>query len=86
MPISSGAARLLDRMRRSRSGWRYNDLRRLYLGCGFESEQGGKHTLFIHPRFPALRATVTRSRTLRVGYIQQAVTLIDQLLVLEEEN
>jgi hypothetical protein len=71
---------LLERMRSSKAGWRMRDLQALYRGFGFEQEEGSKHTLFIHPQHPELRATVTRSSgELPRGYIVQAVHLIDAL-------
>ena len=74
---------LLEKMRHSKYGWRYNDLVSLYVAFGFEWREGGKHTIFYHPVHGHLRATVTRSRTLAVGYIQTALKLIDQLKAVE---
>jgi hypothetical protein len=75
----TSAERLYQRMRRTKAGWRPSDLDRLYRGFGFEVVEGAKHTLYIHPQFPNLRATVTRSRSLAVGYIEHALELIDAL-------
>ena len=77
------AEKLLVRMRASKYGWGYKDLENLYLGFGFEIEQGSRHTMFIHPKHPQLRATAARHRTLAVGYVQHAVKIIDELLRLE---
>ena len=71
--------RLLQRMRRSKAGWSCVDLDRLYRGLGFEMREGGKHRVYIHPKFPELRATVTRSRSLAKGYIDHALDLADRL-------
>ena len=71
----SSVERLLERMRRSKDGWSYVDLHRLYIGLGFDMREGGKHRIYIHPIFPELRATVTRSRSLAKGYIQHALYL-----------
>lgn len=46
--------------------------------------QGAKHTLYIHPEFSGLRATVTRSRSLPVGYIERAVELVAALKEMKE--
>ena len=81
----SAADKLFERARRSKAGWRLEELRRLYRGFGFDLEEGAKHIMFIHPRYPQLTATVTRSRTLAVGYIARAVELITTLKRLEEE-
>lgn len=78
------AEKLLARMRRSKSEWSYEDLCRLYEGYGFVKKEGSKHCLFKHPKYPHLRATVARHRTLAVGYIQHAIVLIGQLKAMEE--
>ncbi|HTE86807.1 MAG TPA: hypothetical protein VK821_19000 [Dehalococcoidia bacterium] len=73
--------RLLDRMRRSKADWRLGDLNRLYRGFGFVYDEGSKHRLYKHPLFPELYATVTRgSGALPLGYIVEAIRLIDLLL------
>ena len=74
---------LLQRMRNSKNGWRFRDLDRLYTGFGFESREGGSHCVYSHPEHPELIATVTRSRTLAVGYIVHALSLIDALVAKE---
>lgn len=76
----TSADELLERMRRSKSGWRYGDLHTLYRGFGFDTREGGKHTLYVHPDHPDLRATVTRARDLPKGYVSYAVSLVDELL------
>lgn len=80
----SSAEKLFQRMRRSKAGWTFEDLRRLYTGFGFEMIQGGRHTMYIHPKYPQLRATVTRSRSLAVGYIVHALALIEALKQIEQ--
>lgn len=76
--------RLLEKMRRSKAGWKFNDLESLYIKFGFEKYEGSKHTMYIHPDFPELRATVTRHSSLAIGYIQFAIKLIDRLKELKE--
>lgn len=75
----TSAEKLYRRMRRTKAGWKPSDLDRLYRGFGFEVVQGAKHTLYIHPEFSNLRATVTRSRSLPVGYVEHALRLIAEL-------
>lgn len=83
---SSAAAKLRGRMGRSKSGWRARDLARLYRGFGFTERQGGAHTVYFHPRFPTLTATVTRSSgTLPKGYIETALELLILLEALIEQ-
>lgn len=76
---------LLDRMRRSKTGWRFDDLERLYVGFGFHYVEGGKHRLYIHPQHQELRATVTRANALPIGYVVSAVRLIG-ILIEKEGN
>lgn len=76
--------KLLEKMRRSKTGWRFNDIESLYMSFGFEKYEGSKHAMFIHPDFPELRATVARHRSLPIGYIQFAIKLIDKLKELQE--
>ena len=81
-----GVDRLLDRMRRGKAGWTFADLERLYVGLGFKIREGGKYRLYIHPKFPQLRATVTRSRSLAKGYIEHALNLAERLSKMEVGN
>lgn len=78
------ADKLLEKMRNSKAGWNADDLHSLYVGFGFEFRQGGKHTIYIHPEFQELRATVARHSTLAIGYIQYAINLIEKLKKLKE--
>lgn len=82
----TAAEKLLARMRQSKSGWKYKDLDTLYCGFGFEVHEGKGHTMYIHPDFPQLRATVTRHRSLPIGYIQYAIKLVDELKKLQGEG
>jgi hypothetical protein len=77
--------RLLERMRRSKAGWTSADLERLYVGLGFEVREGGKHRVYIHPKYPELRATVTRSHSLAKGYVEHALHLAKRLKEMEAE-
>ena len=67
-------------MMQSKAGWTGEDLRRLYLGHGFEMREGRKHRLYTHPIHKHLRATVTRSpQAVAVGYIETALDLLNQV-------
>ena len=77
--------RLLEKMHRSKAGWTFAELDKLYIGLGFESREGGKHRVYIHPKYPELRATVTRSRSLAKGYIEHALRLAERLKEMETE-
>ena len=76
--------KLLGKMRRNKVGWKFNDLNNLYIKYGFEKCEGSNHTMYIHPDFPELKGTVTRHRSLAIGYIQYAIKLIDKLKKLRE--
>jgi hypothetical protein len=77
---------LLERMRRSKTGWHERDLKALYEGFGFERIEGNKHILYVHPSHPDLRATVSRTSHLKLGYFATAVRLIDTLIERESSN
>ena len=82
----SGDWKLLAAMRQSPQGRRRRDLDRLYTSYGFTKKEGAKHTVYSHPRFPSLFATVTRTRKdLPLGYVKTAVRLIDELEAKERE-
>lgn len=76
--------KLLEKMRRNKVGWKFSDLNKLYIKYGFEKCEGSNHTMYIHLDFPELKATVTRHRSLAIGYIQYAIKLIDKLKKLKE--
>lgn len=80
--MSSGE-KLLSRMRESKAGWQFNDLDKLFRYYGFKVREGGKHCIYTNQKYPFLIATVTRNRSLAIGYVQHAIKLIDQILELE---
>ena len=86
--MTRAAGKLRARMARTKAGWTADDLDRLYLGYGFRVREGGKHRVYSHPRFPELRATVSRASPLAVGYIETALELLNRLdaLLGEAEN
>lgn len=79
----SAAEDLLERMQRSKADWTPKDLETLYLGFGFTQRDSGKHTVYTHPIYRHLRATVTRAHDMPIGYVQTAIRLIRQLRELE---
>jgi hypothetical protein len=82
----SAADKLLKRMKQSKAQWSHRHLKKLYLGFGFEMDEDGPHTMYIHPRFPRLCTTVTRSSYLAIGYVQEAIKLIEELQRLEKKE
>ena len=53
------AEKLLERMRKSKSGWSSQDLIRLYRGFGFEIRNGSSHDVITHPAYPYSPADFT---------------------------
>ena len=82
--MTSRAEKLLERMRRSQSGWKCKDVETLLYGFGFAGRQGGNHTIFAHPVYPKLRYTLPRHRGIRKQYVKDAVRIVDKLLELED--
>jgi hypothetical protein len=66
-------------MRRSLSGWGSDDLATLYEGFGFTRREGANHTIYSHPKYPDLYATVGRHTELAKGYVETAIKRIDTL-------
>lgn len=80
------AEKLRKRMSASKSGWGWKDLDRIYLSYGFTKREGGNHTVYSHPAYRQLRATVARHRSLPKGYITTALRLINQLEHLQKAD
>ena len=75
--------KLLERMRRTKSGWKPRDFEALYTGFGFESIDAAKHTKYRHAAHPQLWTMVKRADPLSKAYAEEAVTLIERLLAIE---
>jgi hypothetical protein len=82
----SSAEGLYEAMCRSKAGWTADDLDTLYTGYKFNKRNKGKHAVYTHSSYPQLRASVTRARSLPIGYVQEAVKLIRQLKALTESD
>lgn len=80
------ADRLYEKAIRTKSGWRLQELLRLYEGFGFVVKEGRKHIVVSHPLHRNLVTTITRKRTLARGYIDEAVKIIEALQGLEEKG
>lgn len=78
--------RLLARARRSTADWTRTELNQLYREFGFDISHGSKHDIVKHPKYPTLRATLTRNSPLAKGYVTWAVRMIEQLEKLEGDN
>ncbi len=73
------AEKLLERMRKSKSGWTSNDLIRLYRGFGFDIRNGSRHYVITHSVYPSLRATLPRRLKDSTPYVSEAIKMIDKM-------
>lgn len=80
------ARKLLERMRRNRSGWGEAHARKLYESFGFIARDVGNHVHYRHPDYLRLRGQVPRHRSLRDYVVADAVATIDELLRLQGEE
>lgn len=78
--------KLLARMQATQSGWTVNDLESLYVGFGFDFEEGGSHRKYSHPEHRELYAVVPRHRTIKPNYIRYALKTIRRLKEMEHDN
>lgn len=79
--------KLLESAKQSPYGWKRADLDSLYQSYGFVIQNGAKHDIVKHVKYPDLRATLTRSSsTLHPDYIRHAVDMIKTLLNRMEED
>lgn len=75
---------LLEKMRRSKSGWKRKDLDALYEGFGFVIEHRANHDVARHPNYPQFGPTLPRHGKLGKYLINQAIKTIDALIKLQE--
>lgn len=84
--MSRAANKILEGMRRKKTGWGSSDFEALYLGFGF-IKKGTKHDVYLHPVYRDIRDTIPRNKAeLSPGYAKDAVKNIDLLLKLEGED
>lgn len=74
------AQKLLERMRKSPSGWGQKDFEHLLEGFGFKWRDGGKHRFYFHPRFSNLKISIPRHNKLKEWVARDAVGLVDELM------
>ena len=85
--VPSKAEKTLVRMRNSQSGWRRTKIDSVYEGFGFIITSGANHDIVVHPDFPQLRATLTRSSgALHRAYVQYLIKLVDKLGELQDQK
>ena len=78
--------KLLERMRRTKHGWRPADLEAAYEAAGFKQKRSTKHDGYYHPKYPHLRTTVTLSDPVKADYVVDLLELVAQLEAIEEAN
>jgi hypothetical protein len=84
--VSDKAAGILEAMRRSQSNWTRHDLETVYTGHGFKIRIGAKHDMAIHIKYRRLRGTLPNHTHFAVGYITNAIKLIDEAKQLEDNE
>lgn len=75
--------KILRKMRQSLAGWSQDDINAVYAAHGFIMREGGSHVIWVHPKYPDLRAAVGRHRHLDKAYAAKAIELVDKLAALE---
>ena len=73
------AKKLLERMRKSKSGWTSQDLLRLYRGFGFDIRNGRRHEVITHSADSSLRQTLPRRLKDSTPYVSEAIKMIDNI-------
>jgi hypothetical protein len=84
--MASSAEKLLERAKQSQSGWKRQELDRLYEGFGFIIRHGRNHDIISHPEHPDLREIVPRHRKVKPPYVRAAVKRISELLSRQEKG
>jgi hypothetical protein len=74
------AQKLLERMRRSSSGWSQTDFEHLLVGFGFQWREGKRQRIYIHSKFQDLSISVPRHNSLKEWVARDAVKLVDELI------
>jgi hypothetical protein len=73
-------------MERTKAGWKPDHFATLYMGYGFERNEGQRHAVYRHGEFPELVATVARHSELACGYVETALELLNELERLRRER
>lgn len=76
--MARSADKLLEDMRRTKTGWNQKHFETLFLGFGFE-KKGKKHDIYIHPKYPKIRGSIPRHKKLKEWVASEAVKAIDAL-------
>ena len=79
------ADKILERMKTTQTDWGQRDFRSLYEGFGFKRTEKGGHTVYHHPDYPWILATVARHNRLAPMYARQAIEKSERLKQLQAE-
>lgn len=83
--MSRNADKILQKMRRTKSGWKRKDFQTLFEGHGFE-RKGRKRDIYFHPDHHQVRATVPRQNKLKEYVTEKAIEAIEMLIKLQAEG
>ncbi len=84
--MPSSADKLYEKAKKTHSGWKRQEIDRLYKGFGFIIRHGSSHDIVSHPDYPNLRETLPRHGTMKPIYVRRAVRLINALLDQQESD
>lgn len=79
----SDADKILARLRLSPNNCTRHDLEVIYLANGFEI-RNGNHGIARHSKYKHLRGTLPNHKSFAIGYVTNAIKLIDEALRLEK--
>lgn len=84
----SKSEKLLEKARRSKTGWRRSELDALYQSFGFVIESRRKHDIVYHEDYltEGIRTTLPRSNKVNPVYVGEAVKLIERLIELRKNS
>lgn len=75
---SKNAYKLLEDMKRNKSGWGQRDIHSIYTAFGFDFRDDGPHRVYFHPVYKHLGSeAVSRQNDLPPGYARSAISLIE---------
>jgi SPX domain protein involved in polyphosphate accumulation len=84
------ADKLLERMKRSKSGWKRTDIDSVYESYGFviagKKGGGSNHDKVYHPDYPQLITYLPRHNPVSEAYISELIKKINQLKALQTQN